>query len=580
MIAALKFQQIDFSMLSKIYAECGLGIGINYTNNMNIVKRFLPSPLKGMIKSIIKFLVFFFDVGSRSLISNEYNQVTGKMLISIFGSCRQDSIAKHFKVSRVRDGLTYPHYTKEIIQAIKFIKSKGVISPKNYSVFRNIQMGNKIDPIEKLWKQFNKTDLFVVEISSKISYEFDGDYYHHVIIDNTERLETPNDNLNIVKRIQSDDEIREDIQLIKNLLAPKPVIFVTHFCSFETGDRVNLRNLIVREASKIKARVFDPSDLLKNYPITKLTIKEDVINHFSEFAHEVLAGRYQLAILEEIKLYRKEHDLLYLDQVIDSTLIRKKNIGFHGLGDHGFGSVFVYRYAISRGRVPRVNKQKFDAQKYLIDNYPHIPPISYKDVTHVFHNEMTNKKFRSVSNIYTNKKPINKWDNQMRDFFLTNLLSPNKFLEKELGRIKSELNLGVDYSSIHIRFGDDICKYNGLTNTEIENRLLNYLQELTKYYNPKDGYLVLSDSQFFNNSSRDKGFKARQGEVSNRGLGGLEDNHGYLTIIDFMLMIESKSINQISYASRGSRFSELASLVGNSKLDYNLDLSKKLREIM
>ena len=201
-------------------------------------------------------------------------------------------------------------------------------------------------------------------------------------------------------------------------------------------------------------------------------------------------------------------------------------------------------------------------------------------MTHVFHNEMTNKKFRSVSNIYTNKKPINKWDNQMRDFFLTNLLSPNKFLEKELGRIKSELNLGVDYSSIHIRFGDDICKYNGLTNTEIENRLLNYLQELTKYYNPKDGYLVLSDSQFFNNSSRDKGFKARQGEVSNRGLGGLEDNHGYLTIIDFMLMIESKSINQISYASRGSRFSELASLVGNSKLDYNLDLSKKLREIM
>jgi hypothetical protein len=547
---------------------------------MNIVKKILPPPLKSMIRSIVKFLLYLFDLSSRSLISNEYNRVTGQMLVSIFGSCRQDSIAKHFKVSRVRDGLTYPHYTKEIIQAIKFVKSKGVISPKNYSVFRNIQMGNKIDPIEKLWKQFNKTDLFVVEISSRISYEFNEDYYHHVIIDNTERLEIQNDNLNIVKRIQSDDEIREDMRLIKDLLAPKPVIFVTHFCSFDTGDRVNLRNLIVSEASKIKARVFDPSDLLTNYPIAKLTIKEDVINHFSEFAHEVLAGRYQLAILEEIKLHKKEHHLLYLDQVIDSTLMRKNSVGFHGLGDHGFGSVFIYRYAISRGRVPRVNKQKFDAQKYLIDTDLHIPPINYKDVTYVFHNEITNRKFRTVSNAYTNKKPINKWDNQMRDFFLTNLLTPNKFLEKELDRIKSELNLGADYSSIHIRFGDNICKYNGLTNIKTENKLLNFLDELTKTYNPKDGYLILSDSQFFNNSSRSKGFKARQGEVSNRGLSGTEDDHGYLTIIDFILMLGSKSINQISYASRGSRFSELASLVCDSKLYYNSDLSKKLREII
>ena len=545
---------------------------------MEILKKILPLPMKKMARKILEINLYFYNLSSKYLFPHDYNRVTGKVLVSIFGSCRQDSIKKHFKVSRIRDGLTYPHYTKEIIQAIKYVKSRGEISPKNFLVFRNIQMDKKVDPIRSLWKQFNKTDLFIVEISSRISYESDGDFYHHALIENRDRIQAQISELGLIKRIQSDDEILEDMLEIKKLLAPKPVIFVTHFCTFDTGERVNLRDLVVAGASKINSRVFDPSELLKNYPITKLTIKEEVINHFSEFAHEVLAGRYQLAILEEIGLGKKNHNLIYLDQVIDSTLVRKKSVGFHGFGDHGFGSIFLYRYAISNGRVPRVNKQKFDAQKYLINSNQCVP-IDHNDITYVFHNEVRNKKLKNLSNIYTNKKPVNKWDNQMRDFFLRNLLTPNELLDKELSRVKSELSLDKEYSTIHIRFGDDICKNNGFTNIEIERKLLIYLEDLTKAFNPEDGYLVLSDSQFFNTSARSRGFKAREGGVSNRGLSGIEDDHGYLTIVDFILMLGSKSINQISYASRGSRFSELASYVADVKLFYNSELSQKMRDI-
>ena len=42
------------------------------------------------------------------------------MKISIFGSCRQYPLKKYFNTTSFQDDLTYPHYTKEIIQAIEY----------------------------------------------------------------------------------------------------------------------------------------------------------------------------------------------------------------------------------------------------------------------------------------------------------------------------------------------------------------------------------------------------------------------------------------------------------------------------
>ena len=43
------------------------------------------------------------------------------MKITIFGSCRQ-VIEQEFVISKIQEELTYPHYSKEIIQAIEFCK--------------------------------------------------------------------------------------------------------------------------------------------------------------------------------------------------------------------------------------------------------------------------------------------------------------------------------------------------------------------------------------------------------------------------------------------------------------------------
>ena len=44
------------------------------------------------------------------------------MKVTSFGSCRQYSLGNHFDLTHIQEELTYPHYSKEIIQAIEYCK--------------------------------------------------------------------------------------------------------------------------------------------------------------------------------------------------------------------------------------------------------------------------------------------------------------------------------------------------------------------------------------------------------------------------------------------------------------------------
>ena len=41
-------------------------------------------------------------------------------IITILGSCRQDSLYKKYKITSIKNNLSYPHYTKEVLQVIKY----------------------------------------------------------------------------------------------------------------------------------------------------------------------------------------------------------------------------------------------------------------------------------------------------------------------------------------------------------------------------------------------------------------------------------------------------------------------------
>jgi hypothetical protein len=57
------------------------------------------------------------------------------MKLTIFGSCRQESLYSNYSATNIRNNLTYPYYTKEIVQAIGFCK--GIPYNLTKSIFRS-----------------------------------------------------------------------------------------------------------------------------------------------------------------------------------------------------------------------------------------------------------------------------------------------------------------------------------------------------------------------------------------------------------------------------------------------------------
>ena len=505
-----------------------------------------------------------------------YNRFTGKIKVTIFGSCRQDSISKHFSTTPIRDGLTYPHYTKEIIQAINYVKSEGSLSPTHLGVFRNIQLGLPIKRISALHRYFNETDVFVVEIASRISYEYQGDFFHHFAYDQPIGPNGPRiAGVEIVTRVQSDDEIREDMATIKSLLDPKPVIFVTHFCTYADGSRGRLRDLVIDEARALGSTSFDPSQMLLNYPAEKLVEDEKVISHFSQFGHEILSGRYQLIILQEYLGGLAVNPSFQLNQVLDSTPSRVQKLHVQGLGDSGLGLAFIYRYAIANGRIPGVNAKNYFASKFLIIDEEKLA-VKLEDIQTVFH-EDPEKLLENASSVFTNKRFPGLWDAAMRDFLISKLFTPTKEFGLILEQTKADLGLFEPYEAIHIRFSDSVFKTTSINNIDFTNFLENFLNDMSNEFIRPENYLVLSDSQYFNELAKKRGFKIREGVIAHSGFSELTDNEILGILVDFFLLAHSKGIHQISSYSWGSGFSQLAAGVYDISISRNDLLTEKLK---
>jgi hypothetical protein len=95
-------------------------------------------------------------------------------LITIFGTCRQHPIKKMFNCTSIQEDLTYAQYSKEILQAIKFCKgNENLITPEmtRYCFRAGILNKTQVSNVNFI-DQFNATDLFVIEIASMKSFEY------------------------------------------------------------------------------------------------------------------------------------------------------------------------------------------------------------------------------------------------------------------------------------------------------------------------------------------------------------------------------------------------------------------------
>ena len=106
-------------------------------------------------------------------------------LITIFGSCRQTCINSHTNVSNILYELNYPHYSKEILQEIKYLKYRNIPDSLTKYCFRDGLLSNcrieiSNEKYNRLKTQFDNTSIFLIEIASRISYKWNNLYLHHI----------------------------------------------------------------------------------------------------------------------------------------------------------------------------------------------------------------------------------------------------------------------------------------------------------------------------------------------------------------------------------------------------------------
>jgi hypothetical protein len=56
------------------------------------------------------------------------------MIITILGSCRQEYLRTLYEITDIQDNISFPHYTKEMLEVIKFCKY-GTLKMYNFIYF-------------------------------------------------------------------------------------------------------------------------------------------------------------------------------------------------------------------------------------------------------------------------------------------------------------------------------------------------------------------------------------------------------------------------------------------------------------
>ena len=212
------------------------------------------------------------------------------MKLTILGSCRQDSLYHMFPVTPIRDSLTYPHYTKEVIQALEFCQGISPIPRElTRSLFRTGILSKKTLEPSWFFEDFFTTDVFVIEIASRITYMYKGFYAHHIVTEPQYGFPDPE---NVVQGISTDEEIEADLIRIKDLLRSKKYMIVSHIYTRQTGKRYELVKLLERLCARHAIPFFDPvvrSGLLPD----GIYKEEALLSHYTDYGHTQIAPHYK-----------------------------------------------------------------------------------------------------------------------------------------------------------------------------------------------------------------------------------------------------------------------------------------------
>jgi hypothetical protein len=470
-----------------------------------------------------------------------------KPYVTVFGSCRQYSIADNFPTSTILEKLNYPHYSKEILQQIKYLKYRNISDEDTKYCFRagllsyGRQSMTDID-YSKLKNEFDKSDVFIVEIASRLCYKWNDKYMHHIA---TEPYWGFYDRANIKQYDLTDEEIEEDIVQIRNELYPKPFIIVSHFATYEHGKRYELTQLLQRICGKFNIPFINQSDIIRQHGIGIIR-NEEVFAHYTNDGHAIVSKIYMEKINNVVDTHNANKPTK-LYQVYYTSIERQRKYTFHGFGDYIRGTTYLYQFLKDKNVELKVNFSNHHLSNvFVCDNH-----LTLEECENTKHNLKENEKWVDYKCVFTNSFELTDIDSDCKKFIIRNCMTPRIGFSAKISNIKKKLSIkDYDYSVIHIRLADGETFYE-----ERLQRIMHYIHMIHSTF-PNDKCLLIASNEtylpYINLPFILKTQLAR-GHVGHCQHTALECED---TMVEFMLMTTAKHINQLSVYDWGSGFSD------------------------
>jgi Methyltransferase FkbM domain len=348
------------------------------------------------------------------------------MLITIFGSCRQESVYKlnNATVTGIRDNVSYTHYTKEILELIKFCKY-GHISPEDtVTTFRTpILYNRKLYFNEILKNNFYNTNVFVLEISGRKSYEYNRKYVHHILYDNEKYNKNYKDKINVT--FQSDEEIENDIVKIKKELN-RPIVIVGHVSARNDGGRFDLLCILEKICLNHNILFINPAkEFLKLGQKVELLMEPD-LTHYNEMGHNVIQEVYNryihLASLAcgYFRIYNTEYKKIRVGSKNDGgyVIAENLNIKYNLLLSCGISDDITFENCFI---------EKYNASCYAFDGtIDYLPSNANKNIIFIkknISNKETSKTTNLLSYIENNENIFLKMDIETNEYQWLEIMS-------------------------------------------------------------------------------------------------------------------------------------------------------------
>ena len=466
--------------------------------------------------------------------------------ITILGSCRQTPISNHFHTTSIQEALTYPHYTKEILQEIKYLKHNDIPHEATKCIFRSGLLSHCSNGISNeyhshLKREFEETDFFLIEVASRLYYKWQGYYLHHIAEDEQYGFY---DRENIKYGELTDEEIEADLIDIRKELYPKKFLIISHLATYNHGKRYELIRSLEFICERLDIPFLDQSSFISKYGGS---IVQDDKNHYTEYGHQVVGLELKNIISGSLSFPQQKR----VYSVYDNDSLRVSAHGFHGFGDFLRGTIHLFQTSENSGVEPKVNYSNHILNQIFASNNV-LSVDECRQVKYFFLFGATN--VLDYTYIFSNlfyERPI---DDNCRKWMIENCFQLRLSFKKKLDAFKEKISLkDGEYSVIHIRLADEEVFNNNRLND------MNILIETICKMNTTEKFILIASNTLYLPHINHPSVIKTGLQCGHLGTDTITLEQAEDTIIEFMIMSTSRHIYQLSVYDWGSGFSDIIS---------------------